>query len=124
MKLDYTQVLTKFNGDSFTDEKEQPLTLGAALITACSRPAVGDNELGPMGKYEIGKTGHLISKGFDIDADQRKLLRDRIESVFLFPDLIFVVMNILEEKDNDSAAQEKTPAPAPRPGNSRPRKSR
>ena len=96
-KLDYAQVLYKADGTTpHTDDFGQPLTVGAAIVKACSVPAPGDDQLGPMGKFAIGEIGFLVQKGLDITKEQVTKVKERGLLVFVLPDLVYVFSNTLD----------------------------
>lgn len=96
MKLHYPTPLVAPTGDSYLDEKGQPMTLGSALVLAASLALPGDDQLSLPDKVGIGQAGLAVHRGLDLTVEQVAKLKDRVIRGFGSPVLTALVVEHLE----------------------------
>jgi hypothetical protein len=71
------------------------MTLGSAVIKVCCIPLEGD-EKDPLEKYKVGEIAIAIHKGFEIDAKQRDIAKDRVAKAYGSPLLVYLINEALD----------------------------
>jgi hypothetical protein len=102
MKIDFSTVLTNFDGTPYVsvpETKDAPakyLTLKEVALMVLGAPLPDDQTLSPMDKFNLGRIGHAIATDLELPVEDLAKLKDRIGKGVISPAIVFSAWNIFE----------------------------
>jgi hypothetical protein len=96
MKINFSQTIETLEGQPYQMEGGKSMTLGGAIVAACSMPLPDDEKLSMVEKFKIGEIAMLSHKGMDLTAEQISSAKERIAKGFTSPTLIYILHAALE----------------------------
>ena len=108
MKINYDQILQDVKGVPYADTEGNLLTVGEAVIKACSTTLADDEKLSTEHKFKIGEIALFVSKGEALIKEQIEMAKARIGKAYSNALMVFMTHEAL-----DGHQLELPPVPVP-----------
>lgn len=110
MKFNFKQPIFALDGQAFTNETGEEITLGAAVIKVCCIAIEGDEKLDPIEKSKVGEIAVCVHKGLELDSKQRDTAKNRVARAFANPLIVYLVNDALDHPIPTKLPKEKSHA--------------
>ena len=96
MKINHDLIIESLEGKPYMMEAGASMTLGKAIIAACSMNLPDDDKLSTVDKFKVGEIAMTTHKGLDLTVEQVATAKERIAKGFTSPTLVYILHTALE----------------------------